>query len=159
MTTITVTKDNTGQLVGMGEKDKKAYARFKKQVRELEPGELYTIDAWFPRNPKLHGLHFAMLTQIFDAQEQFADPEQLRMWLQVGAGHAEFVPGPTGRMVAIPRSISFRAVDDADFAAHHEAVKAFLRSEHAQAFLWGHLTPGTRADLVEALLLGFEATA
>ena len=159
MASITVTKDQTGQIVGFGEKDKKAYGRFKQKVKDLQPGELYTIEAWFPRNPRLHGLHFAMLAQVFDAQEQFSDPEQLRLWLQVGAGHCEFVPGPTGRMVAIPKSISFRSMDDAEFSEHHERVKAFLRSDHAQAFLWPHLPADQRAEMVEGVLQGFETTA
>lgn len=156
MTTITVCKDNELKLRGATEKDQAAYAKFQKRLHELEPGEIMTLDFWFPRNPKLHGLHFAMLAAIFDAQEQFADPDQLRMWLQVGAGHCDFVPGPTGRMVAMPKSISFRAVDDADFQAHHEAVKAFLRSGHARRFLWPHLDDAVAAETVDAILKGFE---
>jgi hypothetical protein len=82
-----------------------------------------------------------MLAMIFDAQETFADPEQLRMWLQVGAGHCEFVPGPKGKAGGDPEEHRLLAMDDAEFAAHHEKVKDFLRSEHAQRFLWPHLDP------------------
>jgi len=156
MATITITKHGDGKIHGATEKDRKAYARFSSRIRDLEPGELFTLDCWFPRNPKLHGLHFAMLATIFDAQEQFADPDQLRTWLQVGAGHCEFVPGPTGRMVAIPKSISFRSIDDADFQAHHEAVKDFLRTDHARRFLWPHLDDEQTAEMVDAILSGFE---
>lgn len=156
MTTITVTKDNDGKLRGVGEKNSKAYAAFQNRVKALEPGEIYTISVWFPRNPKLHGLHFALLTAIFDAQEQFADPDQLRVWLQVGAGHCEFVPGPTGRMVALPKSISFQAVDDVDFADHHEKVKDFLRTEHAKRFLWGHLSEQEQDMMVDTILSQFQ---
>lgn len=157
MTTIHVTKDDTGKLVGCGEKDRKAYATFKARLTELENGEIFTIDYFFPRNPKLHGLHFALLTAIYDAQEQFADPDQLRLWLQVGAGHAEFVPGPTGKMVALPKSISFKAVDDADFQEHHEKVKAFLRTPYATRFLWPHLSDEAASEMVETILQGFES--
>lgn len=156
MTTITVTRDDTGKIVGMGEKDKTAYARFLKRLKGLEPGELFTIDFWFPRNPKLHGLHFAMLTALFDRQEQFADPDQLRMWVQVGAGHCEFVPGPTGRMVAIPKSISWKSIDDADFSEHHNKVKDFLRTEHARRFLWPQMSDDETAGMVDELLAEFE---
>ena len=156
MATITITKHGDGKIHGATEKDRKAYARFSSRIRDLEPGELFTLDCWFPRNPKLHGLHFAMLATIFDAQEQFADPDQLRTWLQVGAGHCEFVPGPTGRMVAIPKSISFRSIDDADFQAHHEAVKDFLRTDHARRFLWPHISDAQTAEMVDAILSGFE---
>lgn len=156
MTTITVTKTDAGRLDGITEKDRKAYARFKKKLAEMELGELFTLDFWFPRNPKLHGLHFAMIAAIYDAQEQFADSEQLRMWLQVGAGHCDFVPGPTGRMVAIPKSINWRTLDDAEFQAHHEAVKDFMRSAHARRFLWPHLADEQSEEMVETILEGFE---
>lgn len=156
MTTITVTRDDTGKLRGASEKDDRAYRRFRKTVDGLEPGELFSLSVWFPRNGALHRKHFAMLAAIYDAQEQFHDAEQLRMWLQVGAGHCEFVPGPTGRMVAIPKSINFRAIDDADFEDHHNKVKAFLRSDHAMRFLWPHLDPKQSAEMVESILEGFE---
>lgn len=159
MTTITVTKDNTGKLCGAGEKDRVAYSRLRKQMENLEPGEIFTISCWFPRNSRLHGLHFAMLTSLFDRQEQFADPDQMRMWVQVGAGHCEFVPGPKGRMVAIPKSISFKAVDDAEFAEHHEKVKDFLRTEHARRFLWPHLSDDETAGMVDELLAEFQGAA
>ena len=156
MTTICITRDDTGKLSGFGDKDKKAYAAFKKKVDALEPGEIYQLTVLFPRNQKLHGLHFALLSTIFDNQEQFADLDQLRAWLQVGAGHCEFVPGPKGRMVALPKSISFRAIDDADFQAHHEAVKDFLRSPYATQFLWPHLAEPEQSAMVDTILSQFE---
>lgn len=156
MTTITVTKDDAGKLRGFTDKDQRAYARFKGLIDELEVGELFTLETWFPRNGKLHRLHFAMLAVIFDAQEQYADPEQLRFWLQVGAGHCTYAPGPEGRMVAIPKSISYSSIDDAEFQVHHEAVKAFLRTERARRFLWPHLGDEQTYDTVETLLRDFE---
>lgn len=73
MTTIVITKDDRGKLVGLGEKDKKAYARFRKKLDKLEPGEILTLDHWFPRHGKFHRLHFVMINAIYDAQEQFFD--------------------------------------------------------------------------------------
>lgn len=156
MTTITLVKTDTGKVAGHGEKNARAWAKFKKVMSELEPGELLSISTWFPRNKKLHGLHFALLAALFEAQEQFEDPDRMRMWLHVGAGLCDFLPGPTGRMVAVPKSIAWDKLDDADFQAHHEAVKAFMRGERAQMFLWPHLPPGQAADMVETVLLEFE---
>jgi len=156
VTTIAITKDDRGQIVGVGEKGRKAYVVFKRRVEALQPGEIYTIEAWFDRNPKLHGLHFALLSTVFDNQEQFADLDQLRMWLQVGAGHADFVPGPTGKMVAIPRSIAWHRMDDADFSEHHEKMKDFLRTAHAKNYLWPHLSEQEQDAMVDTILSQFE---
>jgi len=156
MATISITRDNTGQLVGLGEKNAKAYAKCRQQIKDLEPGEVYCLSVWFSRNPKLHGLHMAMLAQVFDQQEQFDDFEQFRMWAQVGAGHCVFVPGPGGKMCAIPKSIAWAKLDDADFQAHHEAVKAFLRSLRATRFLWPDLDDVAAGEAMAAILDGFE---
>jgi hypothetical protein len=169
MTTMTVVKDDTGKLRGFTAKDQRAYSRFKKLLDALGQGEIFTLDYWFPREGWRHRKHFAMLALIFDAQEQFADPEQMRLWLQVGAGHCEFVPlaspkraqvgallAAPATIVAIPKSIAYSAMDDAEFTDHHEKVKAFLRSEHAQRFLWPHLAPAETMNTVETILYEFE---
>jgi len=157
MTDIVITKDDTGKLRGVGEKHGKAYAKFRKMVEEMEPGEIATVSFWFPRNPRLHGLHFAMLAALFDLQEQFADLDQMRYWLHVGAGHCEFVPGPKGKMVAIPKSIAFNRLDDEAFQIHHEKVKEFLRSLYATRFLWPGLSDHQASEMVEVILRDFEA--
>lgn len=158
MATITVMKDETGRLVGFSEKDKRAYAKFRKAVDELEPGECYTLSVWFPRNPKLHKLHFAVINALFERQEQFEDPEPLRKWLYVGAEHADFLPGPKCKMVAIPRSVAYHEIDDADFSDLHVAVLAFMRSQYCQRFLFSHLTEHQASEIVEGVLREFEVT-
>ena len=152
MATINITRDETGKLDGLTEADKKAYARFVKTVKELEVGEMYRLTVWFPRNPKFHRLHFAMIAALFDHQEQFVDPDALRQWLYVGAGFCDFYPGPKGRMVAIARSIAWDRLDDEDFADTHAKVLGFARSEHASAFLWPHLSPAEQSNMVNDVL-------
>jgi hypothetical protein len=156
MTTIAIVKDDRGELVGLTDKDHRAWLRFRKKIRALELGEFFSFDYWFPRNPKLHRLHFKVVGTLFDAQEQFADPDALRGWLYVGAGYCDFFPGPKGRMVAIPRSVKWSKIDDADFSDLHRKVVDFMREEHAQRFLWPHLDPDQASQTVEAILYEFE---
>lgn len=156
MTTICVAKDDRGKFVGLTEQDHRAWARFKKKMNELAEGEFFSIDYWFPRNPKLHRLHFKIIGTLFDAQEQFADADSLRGWLYVGAGFCDFYPGPMGKMVAIPRSVKWSRIDDADFSELHVKVVGFIRSEHARRFLWPHLSDEATWDSVETLLAQFE---
>lgn len=152
MTTITVTRNDQGKIVGAGAKDKKAYAAFQKKLHGLEPGELFTLSTWFPRNQELHGWHFIVLTAVFDQQEQFEDAKAFRQWVSTGAGHADFLPGPSGRMVAVPKSIGWDELDDQDFAEHHEKVVDFLRSPVCTGFLWPHLSGAQQSEGIEAIL-------
>lgn len=156
MSVVQVTKNEVGKLVGFGERGERAYARFLAAVKDLEPGEMLSFEFKVPRSGPFHRRHFAVLKAFFDAQEQFSDMEQFRKWTEVGAGHVEFVPGPSGRMVALPKSINYDALDDVEFEDVHGRVVAFLRSEHATRFLWGHLSPQQAGEMVEAILGGFE---
>ena len=156
MTTITIVIDNTGKPIGSTPKDEKAWARFKKMLREAGPGELMTMDFWFPRNGKFHRLHMAMIAQLFDAQEQFDDSDKFRKWVEVGAGYCEFLPGPSGKMVAMPKSISYKSLDDEGMAELHEKVKEFCRSERYKDFLYPHLSDADQAEMVESIIQPFE---
>lgn len=156
MSAVTLWKGQDGKLEGFDEKGKRLYARFMKKIRELAPGQTIGFTYKVPRSPKFHRLHFVMLRELFDNQEQFADPYQFRKWLEVGAGHCDFVPGPKGRMVALPKSIDYESLDDEEFAGVHEGVKAFLRTEHAARFLWPEVDPAASLRGVEAILSGFE---
>lgn len=155
MAEILLTKDDCGKLAGLGETDQRAWKKFRAWISRLEAGEVVRMAFWIPRSPKLHRFHFAMLAALFDAQEQFADREQFRMWLQVGAGHCDFVPGPQGRMVALPRSIAYHRLDDAAFTEHHLSVIDFVRSPRCTAYLWGHLSEAQQSEMVETILSEF----
>lgn len=131
-----VVKGPDGKLAGMGDKGGRAWGRFLAKVQAMAPGDTMRFSFWLPRSPAFHRRHFAILNRVFEQQEQFDDDGRFREWLQVGAGFCDLLPGPKGKPVAISRSIAWENLDDADFAEHHAAVMAFLRSLHCTRFLW-----------------------
>lgn len=143
-------------LRGLGEKSGKHYDAWRKHVRGMEVGETVRFTWKKPRSPKFHSLFFAMIGNLFDTQEQFQDPKQLRGWLLVGGGHCDFVPGPNGRMAAMPKSIDWESLDDIEFKDVVDAVWAFLRTDHATRFLWPLLSEAMRLEAVERLLVSYE---
>ena len=96
-----------------------------------------------------------MINALFEAQEQFDDADDLRKWLEVGAGHCRFVPGPKGKMVALPDSIKYERLDQAEFEIIHEAIFKFARSRHASSFLWNHLSIPEQDAMIETILMEF----
>ena len=158
MSSVTIYKDDTGKLAGFGASGARAYNKFLKAVRSLDVGEMLTFSFKVPRAPSFHRFYFVTLQALFDAQEQFADFDEFRKWLQVGAGHVRFVPGPSGRMVALPKSIAYDALEQDKFEELYEKVKEFMRTEHARQFLWGHLSSEQSAQTVDAVLSEFEHT-
>lgn len=151
MSTITVTKNDEGKIVGAGEKHQKAYDKFRAALVALEPGEMFTLSHWFPRRSDLHGWHFVLLDAVFKHQEQFENENIFRKWVEVGAGHCEFCPGPKGKMVAIPKSIGWEELDDADFQDHHEKAVEFMRSPACTGFLWPHLSPSEQGNMIDCI--------
>jgi hypothetical protein len=153
---IVVVKDEHAKLRGFGEKGQRAWLRFRKAIEALEIGETLSFSWHKPRSPKFHRLYFAMLGALFDMQEQFVDIDQLRAWLTVGAGYADFAPGPKGRMVALPKSIAWHRMDDNEFRELVLATWDFLRSAHATRFLWPALSDMQGDQRVTEFLLGYE---
>jgi hypothetical protein len=157
MAKIALRKDETGRLAGLTEADCRAFARFKRKLENLPYGATISFEHRFPRSPRFHRLHMAMLGAIFDNQEQFANQKDLRKWIEVGAGHCQLVPGPDGKPVALPKSIAYDSLDDAEFYEHHVKVLAFLRSKRATRFLWPAVDDDAAAAAVDGILAEFNA--
>lgn len=179
MAAITITRRDDGKLDGFTRPDQRAYAHYRKAIEELEVGELFTFSVWFPRNPAFHKFHFAVMGALLDAQERYEELDDLRRYLYVGAGYADFLPAPgyigdvierAPKMVrtilrkllvreldviAVPKSIAYDKIDDADFRVLHDKVVNFMRGSRARRYLWPHLTDAQTHDTVEAILESF----
>lgn len=152
MPELVVYRSENGKLAGHGEKGGRAWSKFLKLVKELAPGDTMAFSYRIPRSPKHHKFFFALMGELFDRQEAFEDREQMMDWIKVGAGHVDFVPGLDGVMVALPRSINWASLDEQEFIEVHRAVRDFLWTPHAQAFLWPHMRPKRRQEAMEWLL-------
>ncbi|MGE0797284.1 MAG: DUF1367 family protein [Lautropia sp.] len=156
MSTCIIVKNEEGRLQGLGERGGRAYARWQSAVQRMEVGETLEFSWREPRSGPFHRRHFAVLSAVFEQQEQFQDFEAFRMWCQVGAGACDILPGPHGKPVAIPRSIAYARMDNGDFMEHHTAVVAFLRSQHATRFLWPDADEQTAGRWIDAMLAEFD---
>lgn len=155
MSTVVIVKRDDGKLYGLGEVSERAYEGWRAHVRSMSVGETVTFSWKKPRSLPFHRRFFAMLGALSSRQEMLTD-DQLRSWLIVGAGYADMVPGPAGRMVAMPKSIAFDKLEEDDFRILVDAVWAFLRTEHAIRFLWPLASYGSAAQAVENLLAEFD---
>lgn len=144
-----------GAIQGFTKEDRRAWSRFWKRITEMEPGEIANVEMVFPRSGPFHRRHMAIEQSVFDAQERFEDFEQFRIWVKVGAAWVDWCAGPKGGVVPIPRSISYTSADQEEFTRYHEAVIQFLRGPHAAPFLWRHLGEAGAAEMMGAILDGF----
>lgn len=156
MTAIVITKNSQGKLEGIDEKGQRAYAKWRRLVTDLQPGETLTFSYRMPRSPAHHRLFFQKLNSLLERTETFDDLDKLRYWLVMGAGYFDLVPGFDGKPNAIPRSLDFTQMDEAEFAELHHQVNTFLWTTRAQETLWPHLDAEGRYRSVEDFLRGFE---
>lgn len=156
MSHVTIIRNSQGKLQGLDEKGQRAYAKWRRLVENLEIGQTLTFSYRMPRSPKHHRLFFAKLQSLLARTEAFTDLDKLRYWLVMGAGYADFVPGLDGKPNAIPRSIDFDSMDEADFSELHHAIDNFLWTSRAQETLWPHLNAEQRYRCVESFLEEFQ---
>lgn len=149
MPELIVYRDEQGKLQGHGAKGRRAWDKFRRVVSGLEPGETMGFSYRLPRSPQHHRFFFARLAELFDRQERFEEREHLLDWLKVGAGFVDLLPGRDGVPVAIPRSIAWSNLDEQEFIEVHRAIRDFLMTPHAQGFLWPHLAPHARMQMLE----------
>lgn len=151
MSNVIVVKAEDGKLQGFGDAGGRAWAKFLARVAGMGIGETLHFSWNEPRSARHHRMFFAKLGALTERQEQFEDVDRLRQWLTVGAGFCDFVPGPTGRMVALPQSIAWHKLDEVEFSELHAKVDAFLWTPHARGFLWPHLSDAQSYEMVEQL--------
>lgn len=149
MSALVVFKNDCGKLEGWGEKGRRAWAKFTKIVSELEVGETLSFEYRLPRSPQHHKFFFARMQALLDRQEAFADLDHLLIFLKVGAGFVEFMPGPGGQLVAIPKSIAWERLEEQDFIETKRAIWDFLWTEVAQQALWPELSAMQRYVMVD----------
>ena len=158
MAKMVVHINEMGKLDGVSDRDKRAYARFKKELGVLAPDYTMAISYRFPRSPKFHRLYFKILGRVFENQETFTVDKTMRKWAEMGAGHVDYIPHPhTGVLTAYPKSIDYESLDDIEFGEVFTGVMSYLRTEHALHFLWPQVDIRNSYEAMEQILMEFNA--
>jgi hypothetical protein len=145
------------QIDGLSEAHQKSWRRLWNWfLTKAEPGEMVEFKAHRDRLGWYHRKHMALEQRVFEAQERFTDFGQFRNWLKIGAAFCDWVPGPKGAIVPVPKSISYSAIGQDEMEAFNDAAVAFLRTPHAIKTLWPHMPDHERELAVEAVLIPFE---
>lgn len=144
-----------GAVDGLGEVNRKAWRRFMRGLLRLEPGEMAEVSTRRERTGWYHRKHMKLESRLFEEQERFLNFEQFRNWLKVGAGFCDWVPGPKGAVIPVPRSISYSTLEQGEMEQFHADMLEFLRTEHAAKVLWPKLPALQRVEAVEAVLSEF----
>lgn len=95
-------------------------------------GQRVRIEVKEFRNLDRHRAYWAMLHEVVTATECALSPERLHDVIKLETGLIEHVRLPTGFMVALPGSIAFDKVSEAEFVAFFNAAERWL----AETYGW-----------------------
>ena len=96
-----------------------------------------------PRNLQFHRKFFAMINETFDMQDQFETKEQWRAVVTAGAGYCDFIKGRDDVLVAIPKSIAFHSMGEAEFERLYQDALTFICAKYV------HDEPDRLATILE----------
>ena len=141
-----------GVLDGLGEVNRKKWRGFWKRAFALLPGEMMDLRTHQARLGWYHRKHMNFEQKLFESQERFDNFEQFRIWLKVGAGHVDWLPGPKGGVIPVPKSISYATMEQAQMEVFHAQVLEFVQQEHATRTLWKHLQPQQQREYIDTVI-------
>lgn len=156
MSTVVLVKGADGSLEGVDDKSARAWKAFRRRVARMSSGEELFFRWWEPRSGRFHRRFFAFLRELASRQERFDDADALRSWLTVGAGYVTYIPVRDG-LAAIPQSLAYDRMDNAEFHEYVRRVDEFLWTAEAQEVLWPHLSVDARRDAVDQLMNEFNS--
>lgn len=88
-------------------------------------GQEVTARIYKPRNIKFHRLFFALLKTTLDMADVEMNLEQWRHIILTGSGHCDYFKY-NDKTIAVPRSISFAAMDEAEFSVLYDNCLNFI---------------------------------
>ena len=121
MATIHITRLPSGDLRPIGEESRDFCRRF-------QSGEIITAEIKKTRNVKHHRKFMALCQVVAEYHTVFDNTEKSMVAIKVAAGHCNWQPNPlTGELMAVPKSISFAAMDQLAFDQFYQnAVQGVL---------------------------------
>lgn len=92
----------------------------------IAQGERVRVEIKEFRNVGRHRAYWAMLQEVIDATECALSPERLHEVVKLETGLIELVALPNGMKVALPGSIAFDKIDEAEFVAFFKSAERWL---------------------------------
>lgn len=138
--------------VGLDDLMNRRWRRMWSRWIKSEVGEVFHVENVVDRSGPYHRMHRKFLETLLQSQDRYVHIESLHDWLKVGAYWIEWAPGRSDKPIALPKSTAFSQCSDDEMKEAHTAMVDYLHTPRAQRFLWRHLTPNKRAEMLESVL-------
>jgi len=96
-------------------------------LKSIKRGQIVEIELKRPRNAKFHKKFFALIGIVLENTE-YDTSEQILHLIKLKLGYYETIINTNGKVIYIPKSISFSSMDNDDFNNfYNKAVNIVLR--------------------------------
>lgn len=117
--------------------------RDEELLKAFEAGEVLEAKVHKPRNGDHHRKFFALVQLVFENQERYATLEDLLVEIKLKCGHYQEHITTKGRLIYVPKSISFEAMGQEEFSFFYQrAVDVVLK----------HFMPDTSEGELESMV-------
>lgn len=115
-------------LHGSTSSDQEAWAKLKRRMKTMKPGDWLRFEWQRPRNGKHHRKFMALLQLIAENSETYDTVEKALVAVKLIVGHFEPAVHPlTGEVVPAPKSINYESMDqDAFEKFYNQAIDGIL---------------------------------
>ena len=117
-------------------------------MRKIGIGDVVAVEVKRPRNARFHRKFFGMLQIVLANQEHYRSLDDLLDVCKLRTGHCRTIETRQGP-VRIPQSISFAAMDDAEFADFYDRACGWVVTEVIPGLERTHLDEEVRNQLLE----------
>lgn len=98
-------------------------------LRELPEGAVLKAVVTSPRNLKHHRKFMALMQVIFPHQTTYPTMDSLRKAIAVALGYGDTIKFPDGRIMLIPKSISFAKMDQTAFTEFYDRALELVQTK------------------------------
>ena len=103
--------------------DQDAWAKFKRKLETMRPGNWMRFEWSTPRNGPHHRKFMALLNLITENSETYNTVDKALVAVKMIVGHCDPATDPkTGEIIQVPKSISYDAMPQEEFEAFYSAA-------------------------------------
>ena len=103
--------------------DQTAWAKFKRKLETMKPGNWLRFEWSTPRNGPHHRKFMALLQLVAENSEVYDTVPKALIAVKLAAGYFDAHPDPrTGEIIPVPQSISYDAMPQEEFEAFYSAA-------------------------------------
>lgn len=117
------------------------------ELGHIKDGQTVYVEIRRARNPRQHALYWALIGKLFEHQEACPTRAQYSDKIKCAVGHCDVTDLGSGRLMMVPKSISFANMPQSEFEQFFAKVVELVTTK-----IWPHLTNEELRQEIDAMV-------